>query len=37
MDGLSTLEIIRHVFIDKGITVGEVENKGHAGRNFVFL
>ncbi|MEB2298612.1 VOC family protein [Lysinibacillus xylanilyticus] len=36
VDGLSALETIRNVFIDKGITVGEVENRGHAGRNFVF-
>ncbi|MEX3743991.1 MULTISPECIES: VOC family protein [Lysinibacillus] len=36
VDGLSALEIIRNVFIDKGVTVGEVENRGHAGRNFVF-
>jgi hypothetical protein len=28
--------IILFVFNDKGISIGEVENRGHAGRNFVF-
>ncbi|MGE7915804.1 VOC family protein [Lysinibacillus xylanilyticus] len=36
VDGLSALKTIHKDFIDKGITVGEVENRGHAGRNFVF-
>jgi len=34
--GLSVLETIHKSFIDNGIKVGEVENRGHAGRNFVF-
>ncbi|KOS62252.1 VOC family protein [Lysinibacillus agricola] len=36
VDGLSALETIHKIFRDKGINVGEVENRGHAGRNFVF-
>lgn len=36
VDGVSALETIHKNFRDKGITVGEVENRGHAGRNFVF-
>lgn len=36
VDGLSALKTIHKDFIDKGVTVGEVENRGHAGRNFVF-
>ncbi|MFC9539991.1 VOC family protein [Lysinibacillus sp. NPDC056959] len=36
VDGLSALETIRKGFIDKGIKVGKVENRGHMGRNFVF-
>ncbi|MCL1701550.1 VOC family protein [Lysinibacillus sp. Bpr_S20] len=36
VDGLSALETIHKAFKDKGIRVGEIENRGHAGRNFVF-
>ncbi|WP_223555512.1 VOC family protein [Lysinibacillus sphaericus] len=36
VDGLSALTTIHKDFIAKGITVGEVENRGHAGRNFDF-
>ena len=36
VDGVSALETIHKIFRDKGIRVGEVENRGHAGRNFVF-
>lgn len=36
VDGLSALKTIHKDFIDKEVTVGEVENRGHAGRNFVF-
>jgi len=36
VDGVSALETIHKNFRDKGIKVGEVENRGHAGRNFVF-
>lgn len=36
VDGLSALETIHKIFKDKGIRVGEIENRGHTGRNFVF-
>ncbi|KPB03276.1 VOC family protein [Bacillus sp. CHD6a] len=36
VDGLSALENIQHDFVKQGIKVGEIENRGHAGRNFVF-
>ncbi|MED3801299.1 VOC family protein [Lysinibacillus xylanilyticus] len=36
VDGVSALETIHKKFRDKGIKVGEVENRGHAGRNFIF-
>ncbi|KMJ57422.1 glyoxalase [Bacillus sp. LL01] len=36
VDGLTALESLHHDFSEKGIKVGEVENRGHAGRNFVF-
>ena len=36
VDGLSALEIMHHDFVKQGIKVGEIENRGHAGRNFVF-
>lgn len=36
VDGLNALETIRKEFIDKGINVGKIENRGHRGRNFVF-
>ncbi|MDI2588488.1 VOC family protein [Psychrobacillus sp. NEAU-3TGS] len=36
VNGLSALENIHKDFIDKQIQVGEIENRGHAGRNFVF-
>lgn len=36
VDGVSALETIHKNFRDKGIKVGDVENRGHAGRNFVF-
>lgn len=34
--GLSALEAIHREFQEKEIKVGEIENRGHAGRNFVF-
>lgn len=37
VNGLNALEAIRREFIEKGIIVGEIENRGHAGRNFAFL
>ena len=36
VNGLSTLEKIHEQFINKEIKVGEIEDRGHAGRNFVF-
>ena len=36
VDGLSTLEKIHKQFINREIKVGEIEDRGHAGRNFVF-
>ncbi|MCM3619928.1 VOC family protein [Sutcliffiella horikoshii] len=36
VDGLSALEKLHYDLNQKGIKVGEIENRGHAGRNFVF-
>jgi catechol 2,3-dioxygenase-like lactoylglutathione lyase family enzyme len=36
VDGLTALEGIHSDFSRKGMRVGEIENRGHAGRNFVF-
>lgn len=36
VDGLSALEKLHDDLNQKGIKVGEIENRGHAGRNFVF-
>ena len=36
VNGLNALEDVHRDFIDKQIKVGEIENRGHAGRNFVF-
>ena len=36
VNGLSALETIHRDFMGKQIKVGEIENRGHAGRNFVF-
>ncbi|TYS67438.1 VOC family protein [Sutcliffiella horikoshii] len=36
VDGLSALETMHQEFIERGIKVSEIENRGHAGRNFVF-
>ncbi|WP_226683244.1 VOC family protein [Sutcliffiella horikoshii] len=36
VDGLSALENMHHDFVKQGIKVGEIENRGHMGRNFVF-
>ncbi len=36
VDGLSALEAIHKDFIDSGISVEEIEDRGHSGRNFVF-
>ena len=36
VDGLCALENMHHDFVRQGIMVGEIENRGHTGRNFVF-
>jgi catechol 2,3-dioxygenase-like lactoylglutathione lyase family enzyme len=36
VDGLSALENLLVEFRQKGVKVGVLENRGHAGRNFVF-
>lgn len=36
VNGLDALETIHKDFLEKEIKVGEIENRGHAGRNFVF-
>lgn len=36
VDGEEALERVHKEFTEKGIKVGEIENRGHAGRNFVF-
>jgi hypothetical protein len=37
VNGLSALETLHKDFIGKQIRVGEIENRGHTGRNFVFF
>ena len=37
VNGLNALEAIHREFKDKEIRVGEIENRGHSGRNFVFF
>ncbi|WP_066398674.1 VOC family protein [Neobacillus mesonae] len=36
VNGLTALEALHKDFKKKEIRVGEIENRGHAGRNFVF-
>jgi catechol 2,3-dioxygenase-like lactoylglutathione lyase family enzyme len=36
VDGLEALESLHNDLTERGIKVGEIENRGHAGRNFVF-
>ena len=36
VNGLDALERIHQDFIEKEITSGDIENRGHAGKNFVF-
>ncbi|WP_010676678.1 VOC family protein [Bacillus timonensis] len=36
VDGLQALENLHKKFKDRHITVGEIEDRGHAGNNFVF-
>lgn len=37
VDGLDNLLSLHKEFIKNGLQVGEIEDRGHAGRNFVFL
>ena len=37
VNGLETLRAIHQEFSKKQMNVGEIENRGHAGRNFVFF
>ncbi|PQZ53640.1 MULTISPECIES: VOC family protein [Bacillus] len=36
VNGLHALESIHRDFIKKDIMIGEIENRGHAGKNFIF-
>ncbi|QED46580.1 VOC family protein [Cytobacillus dafuensis] len=36
VNGMAALEEIHKDFVNQGISVGEIENRGHSGRNFVF-
>jgi len=36
VNGLNALESLYNEFITKNIVVGEIEDRGHSGRNFVF-
>ncbi|MDX8290419.1 VOC family protein [Metabacillus indicus] len=36
VDGLEALEALRKDLLLKGAETGEIENRGHAGRNFIF-
>lgn len=36
VDGLTALQKLHQDYNEKDIKVGEIENRGHAGRNFVF-
>ncbi|KGA96094.1 glyoxalase [Alkalihalobacillus alcalophilus ATCC 27647 = CGMCC 1.3604] len=36
VNGLDALEAVRKGFIENEIRVGDIENRGHSGRNFVF-
>ncbi|RIW28843.1 VOC family protein [Bacillus salacetis] len=36
VDGLSALEELQKEFKEKQMKVGDIEDRGHAGRNFVF-
>ena len=37
VNGIKALEAMHEEFIAKGITVGDIEDRGHSGRNFVFM
>lgn len=36
VNGLKALQNIHDSFVEKGIKVSEIEDRGHAGKNFVF-
>lgn len=36
VDGLNNLMILHQEFVQKGIKVGEIEDRGHVGNNFIF-
>ncbi|WP_442598791.1 VOC family protein [Neobacillus sp. D3-1R] len=36
VNGLNALQDLHKEFLEKNIKVGEIENRGHQGRNFVF-
>ncbi|MGD7050753.1 VOC family protein [Rossellomorea marisflavi] len=36
VNGIEALETMHRKFIEQEINVGKIENRGHAGRNFVF-
>lgn len=36
VDGMDALQNLHKEFKEKGVRVGDIENRGHAGRNFVF-
>ncbi|TXC92748.1 VOC family protein [Metabacillus litoralis] len=37
VNGLDALEALHKEFINNEIRVGDIENRGHAGRNFIFF
>ncbi|WP_078552950.1 VOC family protein [Bacillus alkalicellulosilyticus] len=37
VDGIAELEALHKDFIENEITVGEIEDRGHPGRNFIFF
>ncbi|MGE8206798.1 VOC family protein [Heyndrickxia sp. NPDC080065] len=36
VNGLEALKALHNDFIERNVKVGEIENRGHSGRNFVF-
>ena len=36
VDGMDSLERLHRQFLDSGVCTGVIEDRGHAGRNFVF-
>ncbi|UTR07015.1 VOC family protein [Alkalihalobacillus sp. LMS6] len=36
VDGLHALEALHNEYRQKGVKVGDIESRGHAGKNFVF-